>query len=189
MLFGESQSRIVLSLRRRHLHGRETGRAAPLSGLHQHVLFRAEKADKAAAERGLAFVEIALLEPGKVDTAHTRALLEKHGIGAVCSLGLPDDARPTSRRSRHHTTSGNPRHVPPCPHRHRADRPRRADRSTATRSGHVRSRLPLDGVAPSPTRWAVESVPRDQSCRGRHFATTAARQALHSSHALQGGPG
>ncbi|HWK45726.1 MAG TPA: sugar phosphate isomerase/epimerase family protein [Stellaceae bacterium] len=48
-----------------------------------------------AAKYKLAFVEIALLEPQKVDTGHTRALLEKHGIGAVCSLGLPDECRPT----------------------------------------------------------------------------------------------
>lgn len=63
---------------------------------HSWTREAAELAIPEAAERGLAFVEIALLEPGKVDTAHTRALLEKHGIGAVCSLGLPDDARPTS---------------------------------------------------------------------------------------------
>lgn len=49
-----------------------------------------------AARYGLAFVEIALLDPPAVDAEHTRKLLEKHEIEAVCSLGLPDDARPTN---------------------------------------------------------------------------------------------
>lgn len=56
----------------------------------------AELAVPEAARYGLAFVEIALLDPPAVDAGHTRALLEKHGVAAVCSLGLPDDSRPTS---------------------------------------------------------------------------------------------
>ncbi len=63
---------------------------------HSWTRQAADLAIPEAAERGLAFVEIALLEPAKVDTVHTRALLEKHELEAVCSLGLPDDARPTS---------------------------------------------------------------------------------------------
>ena len=63
---------------------------------HSWTREAAELAIPEAAERGLAFVEIALLEPAKVDTAHTRALLEKYELDAVCSLGLPDDALPTS---------------------------------------------------------------------------------------------
>mgnify|MGYP006336437785 CR=1 FL=1 len=50
----------------------------------------AELAIPEAARYGLAFVEIALLDPPAVDAEHTRALLEKHEMVAVCSLGLPD---------------------------------------------------------------------------------------------------
>ena len=56
----------------------------------------AELAIPEAARYGLAFVEIALLDPPAVDAEHTRALLEKHEMVAVCSLGLPDDSRPTN---------------------------------------------------------------------------------------------
>ena len=38
------------------------------------------------------FVEIPMLNPPAVDAPHTRALLESHGIRAVCSLGLPENA-------------------------------------------------------------------------------------------------
>jgi D-psicose/D-tagatose/L-ribulose 3-epimerase len=55
----------------------------------------AEFAIPEAARYGLAFVEITMLDPPSVDAPHTRALLERHEISAVCSLGLPDDARPT----------------------------------------------------------------------------------------------
>lgn len=48
-----------------------------------------------AARHGLAFVEIALIEPARADTKITRQLLEQHEMAACCSLGLPDDARPT----------------------------------------------------------------------------------------------
>lgn len=49
----------------------------------------AEKAVAAAAHYKMDFIEIALLNAPAVDAAHTRALLEKHSLKAVCSLGLP----------------------------------------------------------------------------------------------------
>jgi len=42
-----------------------------------------------AAAAGLDFVEIPLLDPKTMDVEYTRALLESHGIGCSCSLGLP----------------------------------------------------------------------------------------------------
>lgn len=53
----------------------------------------AERAVCAAAACGLDFVEIPLLNPPAVDADHTRELLERHGLRAICSLGLPDGAR------------------------------------------------------------------------------------------------
>lgn len=44
-----------------------------------------------AARYGMDFIEIALLDTSVVDAVHTRALLEKHGLRAVCSLGLPEE--------------------------------------------------------------------------------------------------
>ncbi|WP_237072660.1 sugar phosphate isomerase/epimerase family protein [Pseudaestuariivita rosea] len=49
----------------------------------------AEKAVAGAVEYGMDFIEIALLDAPSVDAKHTRDLLEKHGLRAVCSLGLP----------------------------------------------------------------------------------------------------
>ena len=49
----------------------------------------AEKTIPAAAAYKMDFIEIALLNTAIVDAAHTRALLEKHGMRAVGSLGLP----------------------------------------------------------------------------------------------------
>ncbi|MFC2248150.1 sugar phosphate isomerase/epimerase family protein [Labrys portucalensis] len=63
---------------------------------HSWTREAAELSIAEAAKYGLAFVEIALLEPAKADTGHTRTLLEKHGVDAVCSLGLPNDSRPTN---------------------------------------------------------------------------------------------
>ena len=57
----------------------------------------AERAVAAAARHKLDFIEIALLNPGGVDVPHTRALLQKHGLRAVCSLGLPEHARASLR--------------------------------------------------------------------------------------------
>ena len=50
----------------------------------------AEKAILGAAAYKMDFIEIALLNPAAVDAAHSRALLEKHGLAAVCSLGCPE---------------------------------------------------------------------------------------------------
>lgn len=52
----------------------------------------AERAVAAAAGYGMDFLEIALLNAPAVDAGHTRALLEKNGLRAVCSLGLPEPA-------------------------------------------------------------------------------------------------
>ena len=55
----------------------------------------AERAVAAASGYGLDFIEIALLNAPAVDAAHTRALLEKHNLKAVCSLGLPEPCWPS----------------------------------------------------------------------------------------------
>ena len=52
----------------------------------------AERAVEAAVRHKMDFIEIALLNAPAVDAAHTRALLEKHKLRAVCSLGLPEPA-------------------------------------------------------------------------------------------------
>ncbi len=52
----------------------------------------AERAVAAAKSYGVDFIEIALLNAPAVDAAHSRALLEKAGLRAVCSLGLPEHA-------------------------------------------------------------------------------------------------
>ncbi len=55
----------------------------------------AERAAEGAAHYGMDFIEIALLDAPSVDAAHTRALLEKHDLRAVCSLGLPEAIWPS----------------------------------------------------------------------------------------------
>lgn len=53
-----------------------------------------EAAEYAVAQAGkydVDFIEIPLLDPSAVDAPHTRALLEKAEMPALCSLGLPDD--------------------------------------------------------------------------------------------------
>ena len=55
----------------------------------------AETAISEAGRYGLDFVEIALLDPDAADARHTRALLERSGVRAVCSLGLPEGAWPS----------------------------------------------------------------------------------------------
>ncbi len=55
----------------------------------------AEKAVAAAVSYKMDFIEIALLDAPNVDAAHTRALLEKNNLRAVCSLGLPEVAWPS----------------------------------------------------------------------------------------------
>ncbi|TRD15588.1 sugar phosphate isomerase/epimerase [Palleronia caenipelagi] len=51
----------------------------------------AERAVAAAVHYDMDFLEIALLTPDKVDAAHTRDLLERNEMRAVCSLGLPQE--------------------------------------------------------------------------------------------------
>jgi len=53
----------------------------------------AELAITKAASYNVDFVEIALLNAAGVDAQHSRALLEKHQLRSVCSLGLPDALR------------------------------------------------------------------------------------------------
>ena len=55
----------------------------------------AERAVKGAARYGMDFVEIALLDAPAVDAAHTRDLLARHDMRAVCSLGLPEAIWPS----------------------------------------------------------------------------------------------
>lgn len=55
----------------------------------------AERAVHAAVDYKMDFLEIALLDAPSVDAAHTRALLEKHEMRAVCSLGLPQPVWPS----------------------------------------------------------------------------------------------
>lgn len=50
----------------------------------------AEAAVAAARDHGMDFIEIALLDPASADAGHSRALLDESGLGAVCSLGLPE---------------------------------------------------------------------------------------------------
>ncbi len=45
-----------------------------------------------AARHGLQVVEIALLEPDKVDVAHSRELFARYGVAPTASLGLPAEA-------------------------------------------------------------------------------------------------
>src|SRR5208283_2239442 len=48
-----------------------------------------------AARHGLDVIEIALLEPDKVDVAHSRELFRRHNIAPTASLGLPLEAAAT----------------------------------------------------------------------------------------------
>ena len=52
----------------------------------------AERVISQAAEAGLDFVEIPLLRPESFDADATAHLLQRYGVGATCSLGLPADA-------------------------------------------------------------------------------------------------
>lgn len=71
-----------------------------MKGFGVHTSMWTMNWDRAGAERAIAaavsykmdFLEIALLNPPAVDTAHSRALLEKNHMPAVCSLGLPESA-------------------------------------------------------------------------------------------------
>jgi D-psicose/D-tagatose/L-ribulose 3-epimerase len=48
-----------------------------------------------AARHGLQIVEIALLEPDKVDVAHSKELFKRHNIAPTASLGLPSEVEAT----------------------------------------------------------------------------------------------
>ncbi|MBA3616424.1 MAG: sugar phosphate isomerase/epimerase [Actinomycetota bacterium] len=49
----------------------------------------AERVISGAAEAGLDFVEIPLLDPGSMEVEHTRSMLDHYDLGCSCSLGLP----------------------------------------------------------------------------------------------------
>lgn len=55
----------------------------------------AEHAVAQAVLHGFDFVEVALLDPPIVDAAHSRALFDRNGLRAVCSLGLPQACWPS----------------------------------------------------------------------------------------------
>lgn len=57
----------------------------------------AERAVKAAVDYKMDFLEIALLDAPSVDTKHTRELLERNNMRAVCSLGLPKAVWPSQK--------------------------------------------------------------------------------------------
>lgn len=59
----------------------------------------AENAVAGAVKYGMDFIEIAMLNAPAVDAPHTRALLEKNNLRAVCSLGLPEHALPSNNPS------------------------------------------------------------------------------------------
>ncbi len=55
----------------------------------------AELSVREAARHGLQVVEIALLEPDKVDVAHSRELFARYGVAPTASLGLPAEVEAT----------------------------------------------------------------------------------------------
>nr|WP_236774090.1 sugar phosphate isomerase/epimerase [Agrobacterium tumefaciens] len=57
----------------------------------------ARRSIAAAADYGQDFIEIPLIDIPSVDAKHTRALLEKYGLRAVCSLVLPEPAWASAR--------------------------------------------------------------------------------------------
>jgi len=56
----------------------------------------AERAIASAVDYKMDFIEIPMLNPPAIDAEHTRALLEKHALRAMCSLGLPEHALPSN---------------------------------------------------------------------------------------------
>ncbi|MCF3932423.1 sugar phosphate isomerase/epimerase [Acuticoccus sp. M5D2P5] len=62
---------------------------------HEWTREAAEKSVAEATRFGLDFIEIPLLDPDAADAPHTRALLERAGLTAICSLGLPEGAWPS----------------------------------------------------------------------------------------------
>lgn len=71
-----------------------------MQGFGVHTSMWTMNWDRAGAEQAVAeakrykmdFIEIALLNPAGVDAPHTRALLARNDLRAVCSLGLPQHA-------------------------------------------------------------------------------------------------
>ena len=53
----------------------------------------ARRAIRAATESKVDFIEIALLNPTSVDAQQGKTLLSEAQLPAVCSLGLPEEAR------------------------------------------------------------------------------------------------
>jgi D-psicose/D-tagatose/L-ribulose 3-epimerase len=51
-----------------------------------------EHAVRSTREAGYDLIEIPALDPEAIDVAHTRAVLDDHGVAGVCSLGLDLDA-------------------------------------------------------------------------------------------------
>ncbi len=74
-----------------------------MKGFGVHACMWTMKWDRDGAELGVRsaknynvdFVEIPLLDPPMVDSTHTRKLLEKYELKAVCSLGLPEGSWPS----------------------------------------------------------------------------------------------
>lgn len=74
-----------------------------MEGFGVHTSMWTMSWDKEGAERAVAqavkykmdFLEIALLNPTGVDATHSRALLEKNNMRAVCSLGVPEHSWPS----------------------------------------------------------------------------------------------
>ena len=65
----------------------------------------AERVISGAAEVGLDFVEIPLLDPGSIDVEHTRSLLDRYGLGCSCSLALPAEIHLPSNPEAHGASS------------------------------------------------------------------------------------
>lgn len=71
-----------------------------MKGLGVHAMMWSLKWDHENAARAIAgaasygqdFIEIPLVDIASVDAEHTRSLLERHDLGAVCSLVLPEPA-------------------------------------------------------------------------------------------------
>lgn len=55
----------------------------------------AERAIAGAVKYKMDFIEIPMLNAAAIDAPHTRALLEKHNLRSMCSLGLPEHALPS----------------------------------------------------------------------------------------------
>lgn len=76
-----------------------------MQGLGIHAMIWTTVWDHAGAERAIAgaahysqdFIEIPLIDIPSVDAKHSRALLEKHGLRAACSLVMPEPAWPSLR--------------------------------------------------------------------------------------------